>query len=275
MTNRVNLSDLRLMSQNDLYPRELESSRNIVKRFIKVAVNDIHAYSIVVEWMGKHSNNFGNTQTLINELELQVEFEKHLIEFDDDLENKAGIIQRMSELQTILKHFLSVSPEHYRLIRSFLLEYITQKYISVRYNIRKRNVFHEPTIFAKRKPLIPASKSSSHKYRPNNIKVDFAFKMTRKNQGLFLYECKASLAEFLKSIENNTNRAKSSLHKIRYILAVRDAFSSKVFDSEKCTFEAVMTTYVDSPDYAEKDLFGFPQIIKPININIIKDVLFR
>lgn len=275
MSNRVNISDLRFVSQNNLFPRDLECKRNIVKRFIKIAAADVHLFTITVEWMGKHSTNLGSKQRLIDELDSQISFEKQVVDLGENEYDKNIVLEMLSELQMILKQFILMKRRHYRLVRAYFLEAITLKYISVKHNVRKRNLFHEPTIFAKRRPLIPASHSATHKYRPSYINVDFAFKTSNVTPGLFLYECKASLAEFLKSIDETTERAKSALHKIDYILAVRNAFSSKIFNSNQYIFEANMTTYVDSPDYNNKNYLGFPKIIKPINVSLMKNILFR
>lgn len=277
MSNRVSISDLRFLSQNNLFPEKLECKRNIVKRFVKISVRDIHLFSITVEWMGKHSSNSGNRSRLIAELDSQIKFEEDMIVLSDNVDNKDLLLKMLTELQAILKQVIFMSPKYYKLVRSFLLEAITSKYISMKHKVRKRNLFHEPTIFAKRKRLIPVSHNRKNRirYRPGEIKVDFAFKKIKQTPGLYLYECKASLAEFLKSIDNHTTRQKPSLRKIDYILAVRNAFSSKVFKSDQCIFEANMTTYVDSPDYVDKEFLGFPKIIKPINVNAIKGILFR
>lgn len=275
MSNRVKISDLRFISQKKIFPSALESNRNIVKRFVKISMVDVHLFSITVEWMSKHSHNLGNKRLLVEELNQQVNFEEQMIELDESIDNKNLLLERLSELHKIIRQIVMMKRKYYRLIRSFFLESITYKYVSIKHNVRPRNLFHEPIIFAKRKPLIATSQSDSHKYRPSKVTVDFALKKTDDGPGLFLYECKASLAEFFKSIDENTDRAKSALRKVDYILAVRNAFSSKIRNSNQYNFEAVMTTYVDSPDYDKKDKLGFPKIIKPINVNLIKSLLFR
>lgn len=276
MSNRVKLSDLRFLSQNSLFPKDLESQRKIVKRFLNLSITDEHIFSLSIEWFGKHSTNKGNKKKLLDELEQQIEFEKQIIEMEatEQSENKGHVLRMVSELYEILKHFLKMKRKYYRLTRALFLETLTVKYVSIRHKVRKRNLYHEPKIYAKRKPLIPASQSVSHKYRPSDIKVDFVFKKMDEEAGLFLYECKASLANFFKAIDENDERAKSALRKIDYILAVRNAFSSKVFNSNSYKFLAVMTTYVDCPDYLENDFLGFPKIIKPIRADKIGSVLF-
>lgn len=294
MRNKASLKFIKFRDSNQLKPSgTIAIHGKVAKAIVKSALFNKYGFKFVTDFFSIHSSNHFHSKPdfkkdLILELDKTAEMYDFMLDWDQDIsESKSEKIKKnIKQLHLLLRQIIISDKNAYIRYRSFFLEVITLHFIQKKHVMPKRNIFHEPIICVGKKPFLKSTARGGGKYRVGEIKVDFAFKKAEESGGLFLYECKASIHAFVKSIDlinagnltsiNRKNRGVSAQHKINYMLAIKNFFKQNIVDDGlNLSCEAFFATFGgDMPDYNVNPKFGVGSQIKVIKVSEFTSYLY-